>query len=174
MKKLICFALALAMAVSMAACGCDHVAGEPQVKSVNSTELTMERTISCTQCGKQMDTETVAVGIAPANSVMPIGPAAWFECLTTNIKTYDTSGMLVPMAVESEDGALLRSIVSPTGFKSVISFFDKDGNVYGGDGVVYLWKPIAYALATKLTFDGKGYSGCREGLAIIGCEHFKN
>lgn len=129
MKKLICFALALAMAVSMAACGCDHVAGEPQVKSVNSTELTMERTTSCTQCGKQMDTETVAVGIAPANSVMPIGPAAWFECLTTNIKNYDSSGMLVPMAVESEDGALLRSIVSPSGFKSVISFFDKDGNV---------------------------------------------
>ena len=37
--------------------------------------------------------------------------------------------MLVPMAVESEDGALLRSIVSPSGFKSVISFFDMDGNV---------------------------------------------
>ena len=37
--------------------------------------------------------------------------------------------MLVPMGVESEDGALLRSIVSPNGFKSVISFFDTEENV---------------------------------------------
>lgn len=129
MKKLICLVIALAFVFSMTACGCDHVAGEPQVKSVNSADLTMERTVSCTQCGKVMDTQTSPIGIAPENSVMPIGPAAWFECLTTNIKTYDSSGMLVPMAVESEDGALLRSIVSPSGFKSVISFFDKDENV---------------------------------------------
>ena len=129
MKKLISFALVLALVFSMTACGCDHEAGEFQVKSVNSTDLTMERVQSCTKCEKQLNTETSPVGITPANGVMPIGPAAWFECLTTNIKTYDTSGMLVPMAVESEDGALLRSIVSPTGFKSVISFFDKDDNV---------------------------------------------
>ena len=129
MKKLIAFILAITMAFSMAACGCDHVAGEPEVKSVNSTDLTMERTAACTLCGKQIELETSPVGIAPENGAIPIGPAAWFECLTTNIKTYDTSGMLVPMDVESEDGALLRSIVSPTGFKSVISFFDKDDNV---------------------------------------------
>jgi len=89
----------------------------------------MERTLSCTLCGKLMDTKSSPVGIAPVNSALHIGPAAWFECLTTNIKNYDSSGMLVPMAVESEDGALLRSIVSPTGFKSVISFFDIDENV---------------------------------------------
>ena len=129
MKKLISFALVLAMVFSMAACGCDHQAGAFQVKSVNSTDLTMERIQTCTLCGKQLEAETSPVGIAPVDSVMPIGPAAWFECLTTNIKNYDSSGMLVPMAVESEDGALLRSIVSPSGFKSVISFFDKDGNV---------------------------------------------
>lgn len=129
MKKLISFALVLAMVFSMVACGCKHEAGEPQVKSVNITDLTMERTLSCTLCGKVMENQTSPVGIAPVNSAVPVGPAAWFECLTTNIKNYDSSGMLVPMGVESEDGALLRSIVSPSGFKSVISFFDKEGNV---------------------------------------------
>ena len=129
MKKLISFALVVVLVFSMTACGCDHVAGDFQVISVNPTDLTMERVQSCTQCEKQLDTETSPVGIAPVNGVMPIGPAAWFECLTTNIKTYDSSGMLVPMDVESDDGALLRSIVSPSGFKSVISFFDKDDNV---------------------------------------------
>ena len=158
MKKLIVMILALAMIFSIAACGCDHVAGQLQVKSVNATDLTMERTSTCTLCGKQMDMETSPVGIAPVNSSLHISPAAWFECLTTNIKTYDSSGMLVPMGVESEDGALLRSIVSPTGLKSVFSFYDIDGNVVTNDqsadhGIVHRIRMEAqFDNATTTTF----------------------
>lgn len=129
MKRLIALSLALAMLLALAGCGCNHTAGDPVLTDVDTAKLTAKWQTSCTQCGKILETTDTATGVAPRNSTMALTPAQWFECLTTNIKTYDSSGMLVPMAVESEDDALLRSVVSPTGFKSVLSFFDAEDNV---------------------------------------------
>lgn len=129
MRKWIALLLALVMMLTMAGCGCEHVAGEMKLTDVDTAKLTAKWELTCSQCGKVMEKRDAATGVAPANSTMYLSAADWFDCLTTNISTYDTSRTLVPMAVESEDGALLRSLVSPSGFKSVFSFFDKDDNV---------------------------------------------
>lgn len=129
MKRILLLTLALAMLLSLAACGCQHTDCEKILTEVDTDTLTAKWEVICSQCGKVTEKEETATGLAPVNSALPLSPADWFACLTTHIKTYDTSGMLVPMEVSSEDGAALHSIVSPTGFKSVISFFDKDDAV---------------------------------------------
>ena len=129
MKKWIALILALAMSLSMVACGCAHGAADMTLTDVNTDKLTAKWKVTCTECGKVIEKRDAVTGVAPKDGAMQLTAAQWFECLTTNIKTYDSTGMLVPMGVESEDGALLRSIVTPTGLKSVISFFDKEDHV---------------------------------------------
>ena len=129
MKKWIALILVLTMVLAMSGCGCNHPEKVLQLTDVDTAKLTAKQVLTCTKCGKVLEKQDTATGIAPANGTMYLSAADWFACLTTNITTYDTSRMLVPMGVESEDGAILRSLVSPSGFKSVISFFDKDGNV---------------------------------------------
>lgn len=133
MKKLVLMILALAMIVSMAGCGCDHTAGDMQLIEVNTTELELKWEIPCTACGKVMETKTTAPGIAPVNSVLAMSPEEWFGCLTTILRTYDTTGTLMPTTAESQDGALLYSVLTLSGFKSVISFYDSEGNVLTTD-----------------------------------------
>ena len=129
MKKWIAFILVLVMTLTMAGCGCEHFTADLRLTNVNTDKLTAKWEVTCVDCGKVIEKRDAATGVAPKNSTLQLTAAQWFECLTTNVKTYDSTGMLVPMAVESEDGAMLRSIVTPNGFKSVISFFDKEENV---------------------------------------------
>ena len=129
MKKWIALILVLAMTLGLVGCGCEHFTADLRLTNVNTDKLTAKWEVTCVDCGKVIEKRDAATGVAPKNSTLQLTAAQWFECLTTNVKTYDSTGMLVPMAVESEDGAMLRSIVTPNGFKSVISFFDKEENV---------------------------------------------
>lgn len=129
MKRLIALCLIIAMVLTMTACGCEHATAKMSLTDVNTTKLTAKWIATCVDCGKVIEKRDADTGVAPQESVFLLTPAQWFECLTTNIKSYDSSGMLTPMPVESEDGAVLRSVVSPSGFKSVISFFDKEDAV---------------------------------------------
>ena len=129
MKRLILIALALTMVLSMAACGCKHTAGELQLISVDSAALTAKWELPCTQCGKVMETKETPTGVSPTGSTLPLSPQDWFACLSTNIRTYDSTGSLMPAAAESQDNALLYTVVSMSGFRSVLSFFDADSNV---------------------------------------------
>lgn len=129
MKRLIPLILVLAMVLSMAACGCKHTAGELRLVSVDSAALTAKWELPCTQCGKVMDTKQTPTGISPTDGTLPISPQDWFSCLATNIKSYDSTGSLMPAAAESQDNALLYTVVSMGGFRSVLSFFDADSNV---------------------------------------------
>ena len=133
MKKFVLWILVLTMVLGMAGCGCEHVAGEAMLTEVDTAKLTAKWEVSCTQCGKQMEPRDTTTGVAPVDSTVRLSPQDWFACLPTNIKPYDTSRMLVPMAAESEDNAQLYSVVSPSGFKSVISFFDKEDVVITTD-----------------------------------------
>ncbi len=129
MMKWIAMILALAMMLSLAACGCAHSTAEKTMQEVNVEKLTAKLHTTCTDCGKVVEKQDTPVGIAPHDGTMFLSPDDWFACLTTNVNTYGKSASLVPMSVESEDGAMLRSLVTPYGFQSVISFFDKDDNV---------------------------------------------
>ena len=129
MKKWIALVLALVTVFTMTACGCEHGAADLKLADVDTGKLTAKWHVTCTECGKVIEKRDAATGVAPKDSTLQLTAAQWFECLTTNIKTYDSTGMLVPMGVESEDGAMLRSIVTPNGMQSVFSFFDKEDNV---------------------------------------------
>ena len=135
MKRWIALCLAFAMAFTMTACGCEHTAAKISLSNVDTAKLTAKWNLTCVDCGKVVEKRDTTTGVAPQESAYLLTPTQWFECLTTNIKTYDSSGMLTPMPVESEDGAILRSVVSPSGFKSVISFFDKEEAVLTADSV---------------------------------------
>lgn len=128
MKKFVLLTLVLAMVISMAACGCDHAAGDPQLISVDTTNLTIQWEVPCKDCGEVIETTESATGIAPVNGVMQLSPDEWFACLTTNIVQYGANQSLAPHSVESEDNALVQGIVSMAGMKAVISFWDPDGN----------------------------------------------
>lgn len=128
MKRLILFALVPAMVLTLCACGCDHTAGDRKLVSVDTAALTAQWEIPCSQCGKVIETLETSTGAAPEDGVLPIAPADWFACLTTNVKSYDSSGALMPAQAESQDDALLYTVVSMGGLRSVISFFDKDGS----------------------------------------------
>jgi len=160
MKKLISFALVLTMALSMAACGCNHqwqeadcitpktctkcgqtegeAAGHTPrewiVSSVDTDALTMTQDLPCDVCGEIMESETSATGIAPVNSVIHVSPAEWHACLLTNIQAYGAGQSLFSYPVESEDNALLHSIVSMSQMNAVFSFQDIDGNMITVDG----------------------------------------
>lgn len=133
MKRLIALCLVIAMVLTMTACGCEHSAAKMSLTNVDTTKLTAKWVATCVDCGKVVEKRDASTGVAPQDSTFLLTPVQWFECLTTNIKSYDSSGMLTPMPVESEDGAILRSVVSPSGFKSVISFFDKEEAVITAD-----------------------------------------
>ena len=133
MKRWIALCLVIAMVLTMTACGCEHSAAKMSLTDIDTAKLTAKWNATCVDCGKVIEKRDASTGVAPQDGAFLLTPSQWFECLTTNIKAYDASGMLTPMPVESEDGAILRSVVSPSGFKSVISFFDKEENVLTAD-----------------------------------------
>lgn len=159
MKKLIAFSLVLTMAFSMVACGCDHqwqdatcttpktctkcgetegeanghTSGELIISAVDTTALSMTQDLSCSTCGEIIETKSVPTGIAPVNSVMHVSADEWYECLMTNIANYGAGQSLYGYPVESEDNALLHSVVTMSQMNAVFSFQDKEGNVITTD-----------------------------------------
>lgn len=159
MKKLISFALALAIVFSMAACGCDHewqeatckaaktctlcgeTEGEPAehtpeawvVTFVDTQALSMAQDLNCAVCGELIATKDSSTGSAPVNSTVCISPDEWFNCLITNIASYGAGQSLYGYPVESADNALLHSIVTMSQMNAVFSFLDLDGNTVTTD-----------------------------------------
>lgn len=159
MKKLISFALALAIVFSMAACGCQHewqeatckaaktcalcgeTEGEPAehapeawvVTSVDTQALSMGQDLNCAVCGELIATKNSSTGSAPVNSTVCISPDEWFNCLITNIASYGAGQSLYGYPVESADNALLHSIVSMYQMNAVFSFLDLKGNTVTTD-----------------------------------------
>lgn len=159
MKKFVLMPLVLAMVFSMAACGCSHQweeatctapktctqCGETEgeaaghtprqwvVSAVDTAQLTMTQDLPCDVCGEIIETKTVSTGIAPENSVIPVSPDEWYECLLTNISAYGAGQTLYSYPVESEDNALLHSLVSMSQMNAVFSYQDLDGNMIATD-----------------------------------------
>lgn len=159
MKKLISFALALAMVLSMVGCGCDHsweeatcttpktctdcgeTEGEPAghtpgqwvVSAVDTEKLTMTRDLICDVCGEVTDTQETSTGTAPVNSHIPVSPEEWYNCLVTNVHAYGAGQTLYSYPVESDDNALLHSLVTMSQMNAVFSYQDVDGNVITTD-----------------------------------------
>lgn len=129
MKRFLAIILVLTMALSMAACGCDHQAGSLQLTSVDTENLTISWELPCSICGEVLETQQTGTGIAPADGKMRLSPDQWYNCLTTQIKTMGASQTLIPYPMESEDNALLHGVVSVSGMLAVYSFWDADGNV---------------------------------------------
>ena len=159
MKKIVSFALALTFAFSMVACGCDHqwqdatcqgpktctkcgetegsavdhIPGELVITGVNTDELTIAYDLPCSICDTVIENKTSATGIAPVNSVIHRSPEEWYNCLLTNIHNYGAGQSLYGYPVESEDAALLYSIVTMSQMNAVFSFMDRDGNTISTD-----------------------------------------
>ena len=159
MKKLISFALVLAMVLSMNACGCDHqwaeatctapktcskcgeTEGEPAghtpgdlvVSAVDTNNLTMTMDLPCNVCDEVIETKESATGIAPTNSTIHQNPDEWHACLITNIQNYGAGQTLYDYPVESEDNTLLHSVVSMSQMNAVFSFHDLNGNAISTD-----------------------------------------
>lgn len=159
MKKFILTVLVLAMVFPMTACGCEHqwqeadcstpktctkcgetegtptghIAGELVVSAVDTDNLTMTHDLFCDVCGTLMETKTSSTGIAPVNSVIHVSPGEWYDCLLTNIRNYGAGQTLYGYPVESEDNALLHSVVSMSQMNAVFSFQDLQGNTITAD-----------------------------------------
>ena len=159
MKKLISFILVLAMAASLAACGCDHsweeatctasktcakcgktegdpldhTPGELAVSAVDTGALTMTYDLPCQVCGEVIETKNSATGVAPVGSVIAVSPEEWYQCLLTNVANYGLGQSLYSYPVESEDGALLHSVISMSMMSTVFSYQDTEGNVITTD-----------------------------------------
>lgn len=129
MKKIIALCLALAMAFSMTACGCKHGSAKMKLTNIDTTALTAKWEVSCAECGEFLETRDADTGVAPENGVFRLSPQDWFACLSTNIKNFDTTGSLIPIAADPQDDALLYSVLSMSGLKTAISFFDAQDNV---------------------------------------------
>ena len=155
MKKLVSMIIVLAMVCSMTACGCDHqweeasctapktctkcgetdgdAAGHTPrsliVSAVDTENLTMTQDLPCDECGEIIETKTAPTGIAPVDSVIAVSPDEWYNCLLTNISNYGASQNLYGYPVESEDGALLHSVVTMSQMNTVFSFQNVDGTV---------------------------------------------
>lgn len=128
MKKLVLFALVLAMTLSMVGCGCDHEAGEAVVKDVDTANLKIQWDVPCSKCGKVMESKETSTGDTPLNGVMALSADEWFACLSTNIRNYGAEKVLMPIEAEAQDDTLLLSVIGISGLKSVLSFHDADGN----------------------------------------------
>lgn len=153
MKKLIVLILVLTMALSLAGChthhweaatcespkicnDCGATEGEPlghtpgseAITAVDVENLTVTYAISCSVCGKEMETRESATGIAPENGVLALSADEWYGCLTTNIQQLGASQTLYPYPAESQDGTLICAVVSPSQLQTVFTFNDADGN----------------------------------------------
>ena len=158
MKRFVLLTLVLAMVLSMAGChehhwepatcespkicnDCDATEGEPLghtpgelvIAEVNTDALTITHNLPCSVCGEVIETKESAIGIAPVNSVIQISPDEWHESLITNIRNYGAGQSLYDYPVESDDNALLHSVVSMSQMNAVFSFQDVDGNVIPTD-----------------------------------------
>ena len=159
MKKLISFALVLAIAFSMTACGCQHewqdancttpktcakcgategeaAAHQPgvqRISDVDPSHLSMTLETSCTVCGEVMESIEASTGAAPVGSVIAVSADEWFDCLLTNVKNYGAGQSLYGYPVEAEDNALLHSIVTMSQMNAVFSFNDAEGNALKTD-----------------------------------------
>lgn len=159
MKNFVLLTLVLAMVFSMVGCGCDHqwqeatceapktcskcgeiqgeaaghTPGEWVIAEVNTDELTISHNLPCSVCGTVIEVKTSATGIAPVNGVIQVSPAEWYNCLLTSIQAYGAGQSLFGYPVESEDNALLHSVVSMSQMNAVFSFQDAAGNVITAD-----------------------------------------
>ena len=129
MKKIIALCLAVAMVLSLAACGCEHPSAEMKLTDVDTATLTAKWHMICTECGKVVEKRDAATGVAPQDGVLWLSAQEWFACLTSNLVAYDTSRMMAPMDVTADDSAQLYAVASANGMKSVISFYDKNDQV---------------------------------------------
>lgn len=154
MKKLISFVLVLSMAVSMAACGCDHqwqeancttpktctkcgetegtalahVPGDPVITAVDVKTLTVTCDVPCSVCGQVMEARTGSTSEAPVNGVIAISPEEWYNCLVTNIHACGAGQSIYAYPAESQDGTLLHGLVSMSQMMAVFSYLDADGS----------------------------------------------
>ena len=129
MKKLIALCLAIAMVLSLTACGCKHPSTEMKLADINTSTLTAKWHTICTECGKVVEKRDAATGVPPQDGVFWLSAQEWYNCLIANLTAYDTGRLLAPMDVSAEDGAQLYAVVSTSGMKSVISFYDKNDQV---------------------------------------------
>lgn len=129
MKRLIPLILALAMVLSMTACGCRHEATTLKLICTDTTALTAQWEEVCSQCAEVVGTKETATGIAPVEGLMPLSPQDWFACLSTNILNYGANQTIMPVEADPQDNALLYSVVNLSGLKSAIAFYDKEGTV---------------------------------------------
>lgn len=129
MKRILSIALSLTLLI-MTGCGCKHTPGSFTIAAIDTASLTMTLEQICTSCGEMIETKETATGIAPADGLFYLSPDDWFSCLTTNIQTYGAAQSLMPVQADPQDNALLYSVVNLTGFKSAISFHDKEGTVF--------------------------------------------
>ena len=154
MKKFVLLTLVLAMVFSMAACcnhhwepatcqspkicnDCSQTEGEPlghtpgelTVASVDTANLTINYALPCADCGFEMETKTAPTGTAPVNSAMVLTPQEWYDCLIANTQVLGAGQVLIPHPIESEDGAMLNSLVSTAGMTTVFSYRDAQENV---------------------------------------------
>ena len=159
MKKFVLLTLILAMVLSMVGCGCKHqwedatctapktcikcgetegdaaghVSGDLVVSAVDTENHTMTQDLPCKICGEIIETKTSPTGIAPVNSVIPVSADEWYNCLMTNIQSYGAGQSLYSYPVESDDNALLYSVVSMYQMNAVFSFQDVTGNMISRD-----------------------------------------
>lgn len=158
MKKQILLILVLAMVLSMVGChehhweaatcespkicnDCDategeplgHTPGEETITAVDAENLTVTYTISCSVCGKEMETRQADAWVTPVDGLVPLSADEWFQCLTTNIYRLGATQILVPQNGESEDNALIHGVVSFTGLKAAITFQDAEGTTITTD-----------------------------------------
>lgn len=154
MKKLIVLILVLAMAVSMGGChehhweaatcespkicnNCNategeplgHTSGEARIAAVDTENLTATFEIPCSICGEVVETKEASTGVAPLDGKMQLSPTEWFQCLTTNIYQYGAHQTLMAFPAESEDNALVQGVMTFTGLKAAITFWDAEGNI---------------------------------------------
>ena len=130
MKRILPIVLVLTMLLTMTGCGCKHTPSSFTITAIDTTALTMTLEQTCTSCGEIIETKETATGISPADGLFYLSPDDWFSCLTTNILTYGAAQSLMPVQADPQDNALLYSVVNLTGFKSAVSFYDKEGTVF--------------------------------------------
>ena len=133
MKKWIAYILVLAMALSLAGCGCKHGTADLTLTDVNTANLTAKWNVTCAQCGKELEQRDASAGVAPKDGTLQLSAAEWNACLDTVRQQYGASQTLYPYPAEAEDNALLHAMVSTSQMFAVFSYRDSEGNVITTD-----------------------------------------
>jgi hypothetical protein len=133
MKKWIAYILVFTMMLSMTGCGCKHYSADLTLTDIDTATLSAKWSVTCVDCGKELEKREAATGVAPKNSTIQLSAAEWQACLDTNRQQLGASQTLYPYPAESADNALIHSMVSMSQMFSVFSYRDKDGNVITTD-----------------------------------------